>query len=1277
MAERVLGGRYRIERKLGEGGMAEVWLARDTLEDRPLALKLHRPGVDEGSLDYFVHEFRVLSRLVHPNLVRVYDFVSSAEGCFYTCEYLEGQDMFQATREMDLEELYEVVRQALEALAFVHDRGLVHYDVKPENVNVISLPAARPGGRPAWRVKLVDFGLTGAATTTRGAKIKGTVHYVAPEVAKSLPSDHRADLYSLGVSLYYVLTRRLPYDGGSAISIIRKHLEKVPDPPTHLRPDLPEAWAAFVLRLLEKDPARRYPTAPDALADRARRLGKPYTPGAERTAEPPSAWLESGMGQVLEPLPTALAPSFVGRAVELDQLVSRLPSPKDVGPPEVAWVTGDEGMGKTRLVRELKVQAQLQGLPVLETTCVEGGEPAHERVLRLLLTLPGARVAAEARRAALEVLVPELLSGPRSRKRSSEMFSRPEGEKDLQDSLDRAAELALSLARDRPYVLVIEDVRRAEEVGLGLIAALVRRLAFLREPVPAPLLVLTDRPGPPLEPLASALAAARENGRLCECVLDGLSIEETGAMVASMLALPETPAPLRRRIHEVSGGNPFFVGELVGSLLEEGLVALRQADLGGEQLKRLELPSSVSELLGQRIKRMPEATRVVLEALAVLEAPSGLELLARTAERPAGDTLDALDVLVRRQLVSRLDSEGGRPPLYQPAHAAVQRSVLKAVPRAGLEAFHRRALGALEALHAEALRDPVVERLARHAWQGGDLPRALRYAIAAGLRARSGGNANLAVVHLERALDLLRWEQVVTDPEARRKEQVLVLTRLSEALATAGRYRDASQALEELLALVPAEDQLAAVWIRRRLGDLALRRGSPSEARRWLGEALQAAGDDPARKAERARVLEVMSRSVLWQGDYLQVIALAGEAAGIFRALGRERDALWAVGLLCIAEYHRGQSKAAGRLLGEALRLIKGDEPSFRGACERLGLDPAVLERFDRELLHDRPDLPLRREAGDAFGLLLTFSELGAFFDFRAAPEVSRAFYGALLEASQRRGDAQRSALSLNNLGVMERQAGSLGPAVDALERALAIHEGTHDRPGAAVALMNLALIRLGLGELEGARTRAERALVVAREIGITWLTGHGHRALGRVLAAQGLPLDADRELGRAAGVFRLIGNPRSLGDVLVDRAEAAAAAGDLEQAQQHLARAVAHAGEDPPADFQARERLVQGELWLIHDPRRAVDAYEAALRAARRSGVVELELEARRALALAGLRLGTIRMASEHHSAAAAMERRLLLGLDRSLLERWARTPGAARSREVERQLEEKLLEG
>ena len=279
VVDRILADRYSVERKLGEGGMAEVFLVHDALERRRLALKLLKAG-DPGR-DYFLHEFQVLARLDHPNLVRVFDFqtcrVDGQDTCFYTCELLEGRDLFQATRDMEWDSLYEVVRQVLEALAYIHDRGLVHYDVKPENVNVAVVPSPRPGGRPTFRVKLMDFGLTGEATTRHGEKIKGTVHYVAPEVAKSLPADRRADLYSFGITLYYVVTGKLPYDGGSAMSIIRKHLERVPDAPTSVRADVPEAWARFVLRLIEKDPARRYATAPEALADLSRRLSEAHS----------------------------------------------------------------------------------------------------------------------------------------------------------------------------------------------------------------------------------------------------------------------------------------------------------------------------------------------------------------------------------------------------------------------------------------------------------------------------------------------------------------------------------------------------------------------------------------------------------------------------------------------------------------------------------------------------------------------------------------------------------------------------------------------------------------------------------------------------------------------------------------------------------------------------------------------------------------------------------------------------------------------------------------
>ncbi|MCA8924526.1 MAG: protein kinase [Planctomycetes bacterium] len=1246
-----IGDRYGVQRKLGEGGMAEVFLVEDELEGRQVALK--RLKDEQLNRDYFMHEFRLLSRLDHPNLVRVYDFGRERSGrSYYTCEVLDGEDLYRATQRMDFDDLYDVVAQILSALAFVHDRGLVHYDVKPENLNVKREDPERPGGRAAYRVKLMDFGLTGTATTQRGEKIKGTVHYVSPEVAKSLPADRRADLYSLGITLYYVITRKLPYDGGSALSIIRKHLERIPEPPTGLRPDLPEAWATFVLRLIEKDPQDRYPTAPAALEDLDRRLGKP---------EVARASAEGGV---------ALTPRFVGREAEIARLEHFLP--RGASSPPIVFLHGDEGVGKSRVLDELKVRAQLVGIPFLSARCVPGDEPPFARIMRLALTLPGGRALADQRQQELDafgsgILVPDAdISGE---------HAPPDEQRRV---LDRVAELLLRLADKEPYVLVIEDVRFADEPTLALLAAVMRSYLDRRGMGPLPWILLVDREPELAYPADAALVEVITAGCLDRLKLAPLDRANAANMVASMLAVPELPEPLADKLFTATGGNPYFLEELVGSLLEDKVLQLRRSRVTPEQLAQIEPTRSLTDLVGKRLARLDHDTRRTLVALGVVDAPEGLDLLAEIAELPVERTLDALDTLLRRQLVERSEDPHDSRPRYAISHGAVQRAVLATIKPAALVGAHARALHAYEARHPGEIPGAALEPLARHAYRAGDLKRALRYAKAAGVRAAVAGDANRAVELLDRALELVRWEDVVEE-EARCREEAEILTRLSEALSTAGRYKNARQVLEELLALGPEVlEPRAGVWVRRRLGDLALRQGNAAEARRWLRDALSAAegaSTDPGHQAERARVLEVMSRIMLWHGDYLRVISLAGEAEQIYRDLGRPSDALWAVEILCTAEYYRGRDRRAAELLGTCLELARQGQPDWRAALDAIGLDAADRDAFNAELASFDATRPLRREAGDAFGLVLTFSAVSTYFDLRAETGRALEFYRACLRSYERRGDAQRIALTCNNMGVLHRQAGDLGPAVGYLERALAIHEGTQDRQGGAVALMNLSLLLLYLGDWETAAARAQRALAVARELGITWLTGHCHRLLGRLHAERGELLDADRQLQRAAGVFRMISNERSLSDLLLERAEVACRAGEAEQAATLLARAGGVVGRG--ADFVARRSLVEGEVRLLEQqPGRAVSAFEEALRAAERAKIAELRLDALRGLALTFIRLRTPRSARQRWAEAEKLEQRMLLELDAPTRELWRRTPGSRRAREIERALDEALLE-
>ncbi|HXH28994.1 MAG TPA: serine/threonine-protein kinase, partial [Candidatus Polarisedimenticolia bacterium] len=229
----VVNGRYVVVRPLGEGGMGSVCLVRDRAQGgREVALKLLRPDtLDPESAERFKNEFRSMTRLSHPNLAEVYDFgTTSGNGRhFLTMEYIRGNDLTAWRWPVIRGRVEDLVVQCLRALDYIHARGLLHNDIKPQNILV----------REPFQVKLLDFGLAQRLSDPSDPGLSGTIHYLAPERLQGNRPDLRSDLYALGIVLYELLAGAPPYqagdEGGVVASILRGH----PHAPRALNPDLP------------------------------------------------------------------------------------------------------------------------------------------------------------------------------------------------------------------------------------------------------------------------------------------------------------------------------------------------------------------------------------------------------------------------------------------------------------------------------------------------------------------------------------------------------------------------------------------------------------------------------------------------------------------------------------------------------------------------------------------------------------------------------------------------------------------------------------------------------------------------------------------------------------------------------------------------------------------------------------------------------------------------------------------------------------------------------
>ncbi len=254
----IIDGRYRVLRRLGSGGMADVYCAEDQQLGRRVALKLlyRRFAEDEQFVERFRREASSAAGLSHPGIVGIFDR-GEWDGTYYIAmEFIEGRTLKDIIRERGPappEAAIDIVTQILRAVRFAHKRGVVHRDIKPHNVLI----------DPDGRIKVTDFGIAraGASDMTETGSIMGTAQYLSPEQAQGHPVDARSDLYSIGIVLYELLTGRVPFDAESAVTVALKQVSEGPIPPSQLNDSVPPALEGVVLRAMEKDPARRFADA--------------------------------------------------------------------------------------------------------------------------------------------------------------------------------------------------------------------------------------------------------------------------------------------------------------------------------------------------------------------------------------------------------------------------------------------------------------------------------------------------------------------------------------------------------------------------------------------------------------------------------------------------------------------------------------------------------------------------------------------------------------------------------------------------------------------------------------------------------------------------------------------------------------------------------------------------------------------------------------------------------------------------------------------------------
>ncbi len=1124
-----INNRYQVIDRLGAGAMGTVYLVEDLVRvNKRVALKVLKSETLDDSELWSKGEYEALTRLRHPNLARVHDFgrVHDSEDYYIVSEYIRGEDLYTATRDLAEEQLYDVIAQVCRALEYIHTQGYVHFDIKPDNILVTydrsvgsddsskvmwSEKSASPSdaGKGPPRVKLIDFGLAEQLTGTFDFAIKGTLNYVAPEIIQGRNPDKRADLYSLGVTLYQVITGQLPFIGDEGGAISREQ--------TNWREDLrrglsgqPDYIFEILARLLEDKPERRFSSGREIIQALNAGAGRHYQ---IETAETQVSYLycsrlvgrRTELNRLKEEADAIFQASLqqrapIGIVPKGDiSVVSRLLRDERRKRPPLFLISGEIGIGKSRLFEEFSHHLKLQEIPVHVGNCYETAhdpyQPFREIIEQLALSVGLDSDVFLKHATSVTRLCPKLRSSDLPE--VDDKGFRPDKERLY--FIDSLSSFIVEAASARPCVINLNNLHWVDDASAELLAHLVKAVwnADAQLPCELPLMLLgtlrSDESLP--DGLREALKEIREEQRTQEIQLRRFNRAQIAELIHHMLSIDEIPRGFLDRLEERTSGNPLFIVEILKVLQEEGIIA-RAGDHWairvGVDLARVEMPLGIEAILLRRVKVLDAAKRSILQWMAIYDKPMSIKLIGRLPGREPNGLRRALTELENRGMTMKV-IDGGKP-LY-----ALSQPKLREIAYEDLPDDRRRELhGEL----AEALReefpereDEILEDLAHHYQNSDRAELALEYTVRAGDALRKIFAHKRAIDHFRHALRQIEGSKGHFETWCETHEKIGDIATIS------GDYGVAQGSYELLLDLE-------------------------------LNESVEA--------RDRARVLRKKGKLDEIQGDYSKSLRGYKEASELLETCSTAEDKSERVRVhsslawmhVCLGHYEKAMKISADAL------------------------------RFAEELTQQSEHA-------------MIFNTIGSANFFRGNFEQAIEFHTRALEIRERLENAPEIIISLNNLGEAYMASGEYMEALKHFNQACSAAEEIGDAFGRAMALHRLADSHLRLGDHDEAERFLRDSLKLSRDYRMRFLTTRNYLLRGRLRKNQGQLSKAEGDLFRALGVFARQGSRLNVAECLLEVAEIHSMRGDYDQALSLIQEAIENAIALNISNLEARARIL------------------------------------------------------------------------------------------------------
>lgn len=939
----LIGNRYQLLEVLGQGGMGTVYRARDRLTDTPVALK--RVNVPLQQLQHgfdvasdstaqiaIAQEFRTLSSLRHPNIISVLDYgFESNRQPYFTMELLEDtKTIEEAAVKLDRRGKILLLVQVLQALVYLHRRHIVHRDLKPANVLVDK----------HGRVKVLDFGL--AVKANFATQVAGSIAYIAPEVLLEQPAVAPSDLYAVGVMAYEFFAGRHPFETHSVSMMISSTISREPPIEPLLNSDAGGNMIEVIEGMLTKDPTERYQDAQEIIRDLYAAVPMPPPPEDQEIRE---SFLQSA--------------AFVGRELDLRLLENRLEDA--IRGEGTAWLIGGEsGVGKSRLMEELRTRALIKGAVVMRgQSLVSGGSPYHlwrEVVRRLALMTP----ITDDEAGILREVVPDI---ERLLEREIPEVPKLTGEENQQ----RIGLTLVDICRrvTQPIVLLLEDLHRAGET-LALLRYLSRAVSRL------PMLIIGSFRSDEEPTFAQNLPDMQI------MMLRRLAKEDIAALTAAILGPTGQRAGMIERLNKETEGNAYFIVEVLRELAK-GLDRL--SDVGTALLPDTIFAGGILKLAERRLRRLAEDDRAILQLAATIGREIDPKILQFLAATP-----DYENWLMRCAEAAVLEVY---EQTWRFTHDKMREGILYNLMPERRRELHRQVAEAIEVLYPN---DPdYFVALYRHWLAAGVLQNAARCAADVARQANNVGDFQTARRVCEQTLSF----PIVLNYPLR----VTLQTALGNACAAVGEYSRATPAYETALTFArrmgtrPREADAL-----KGLGMVLENQGKYTEARTHIQESLklyQALAD----KVGQVDCLTALGVFAWQQGNYDEAQLRLEESLALCRQIDYLPGLVATLNNLGRVVAYRRDFDRARTIFDECLSLEKRlhNRNTHAGVLLNIGMMEFLRDEFPAALNTQRQCLDLYRELDNRFGIASTRNDQGVvYLAMGRLDDARNAFYEAL-----------------------------------------------------------------------------------------------------------------------------------------------------------------------------------------------------------------------------------------------------------------------------------------